>query len=488
MNSAEKKFHRLTKENYTRLVSLIQRLASGRRFVFLKRALHALHPTSLALLWDSFDESEREIILSQLASEYAAEFLTELGSDERTAIFRSKDTAWIFDRLEELETDDIAGILRDLSPRDTNFILRRFDKNYTGKIQEILKYPEGSAGALMTSDFLAVSRQATVKSIVSQFQKMAKQGARIPKKGSKAEAAAAANPASRGSKIEDLQFTFVVDRDNKFLGYIPLRKLILEKSSRKAQEIMQPAQVMVRPNEDQETVAQIFKDYNLLSLPVVDSRGILLGQITVDDVVDVLEEEATEDILRLGGVTQDAPHAQSLASMARGRLPWLAINLGTQVLAAWVVTFFDDTLSKVILLAPLMTVIGGQGGNATMQSVTVVVRSLALGQVNSQNAARVILKEIGVCSLNGTLIGIAAAGVVFAYTQKILLAGCILVGMMCNTFVAGAVGAMLPLGLKAIKIDPALASGPIATTFTDICGFTVFLGVATMVLHRFGTM
>lgn len=429
----------------------------------MKRALHALHPTSLALLWDSFDESEREIILGQLDSEYAAEFLTELGSDERTAIFRSKDTGWIFDRLEELQTDDIAGILRDLSSRDTNFILRRFDSNYTGKIKEILKYPEGSAGALMSSDFLAVSRTATVKSIVSQFQKLVK-----------------------NDELDDLQFTFVVDRDNRFLGYIPLRKLILEKSSRKAHEIMQPAQVMINPEQDQETVAKIFKDYNLLSLPVVDSQGILLGHITVDDVVDVLEEEATEDILRLGGVTQDAPHVQSLGRMARGRIPWLMINLGTQVMAAWVVTFFDETLSKVIILAPLMTIIGGQGGNATMQSVTVVVRSLALGQINSQNAWKVIMKEVGVCALNGAFIGIVSAGVVFSYTQKYLLAACMFIGMVCNTFVAGAVGSMLPLGLRRVNIDPALASGPIATTFTDICGFSVFLGVATFFLHRFG--
>ncbi len=370
--------------------------------------------------------------------------------------------------------------MRELSPRDTNFILRRFDKNYTGKIQEILKYKEGSAGAMMTSDFLAVSRQATVKSIISQFQKLVKQSTTAEKKA-KGSAAAGSH-----TKIDDLQFTFVVDRDNKFLGYIPLRKLILEKSSRKAFEIMQPAQVMVQPDQDQEAVAQILKDYNLLSLPVVDSRGILLGHITVDDVVDVLEEEATEDILRLGGVTQDAPHAQSMARMARGRLPWLAINLGTQVVAAWVVTFFDDTLSKVIILAPLMTIIGGQGGNATMQSVTVVVRSLALGQINSQNTAKVILKEIGVCAMNGALIGIVSAAVVFAYTQKPLIAACMVVGMVCNTFVAGAVGSILPLGLRRVGIDPALASGPIATTFTDICGFSVFLGVATYMLHRFG--
>ena len=481
MNTVEKKFHLLTKENYPRIVALLKRVAKQRRFLLMKRALHALHPTSLALLWDSFDESEREIILAQLDSEYAAEFLTELGSDERTAIFRSKDTGWIFDRLEELQTDDIAEILRELSPRDTNFILRRFDKNYTGKIQEILKYKEGSAGALMTSDFLAVSRQATVKSIISQFQKLVKQSTTAEKKNKALSASAGGH-----AKIDDLQFTFVVDRDNKFLGYIPLRKLILEKSSRKAFEIMQPAQVMVTPDQDQEAVAQIFKDYNLLSLPVVDSRGILLGQITVDDVVDVLEEEATEDILRLGGVTQDAPHAQSMARMARGRLPWLAINLGTQVVAAWVVTFFDDTLSKVIILAPLMTIIGGQGGNATMQSVTVVVRSLALGQINSQNTFKVILKEIGVCALNGALIGVVSAAVVFAYTQKPLIAACMVVGMICNTFVAGAVGSILPLGLRRVGIDPALASGPIATTFTDICGFSVFLGVATFLLHRFG--
>lgn len=487
MNASDRKFHLLTKDNYTRIVALIKKIILSRRFVPLKTVLHALHPTSLALLWDSFDESEREMILGQLSSDYAAEFLTELGSDERTAIFRSKDTAWIFDRLEELETDDIAEILRGLSPRDTNFILRRFDKNYTGKIQEILKYSEGTAGSLMTSDFLAVSRQATVKSIVSQFQKLVKKSSR------KDTARGSANPGAslHSGKLEDLQFIFVVDRDNKFLGYIPIRKLILEKSSRKAQDIMVPAQVMVHPHDDQEAVAQIFKDYNLLSLPVVDSRGILLGQITVDDIVDVLEEEATEDILRLGGVTQDtqnAPHTQSMARMARGRIPWLIINLVTQVLAAWVVTFFDDTLSKVILLAPLMTVIGGQGGNATMQSVTVVVRSLALGQINNKNVGRIILKEIGVCALNGLLIGLISGAVVWAYTQKTMLAFCMLFGMVCNMFVAGVVGASLPLVLKFARIDPALASGPIATTFTDICGFSVFLGIATVLLHRFGNL
>ncbi|HMV35165.1 MAG TPA: magnesium transporter [Turneriella sp.] len=481
MNTAEKKFHLLTKENYPKIVNLLRRLCKNRRFLLLKRALHTLHPTSLALLWDSFDESEREIILTQLSSEYAAEFLTELGSDERTAIFRSKDTAWIFDRLEELETDDIAGILRELDARDTNFILRRFDKNYTGKIKEILKYPEGSAGAMMTSDFLAVSRQATVKSIISQFQKLVKQNTAALKK---AKGAAATH-----TKLDDLQFTFVVDRDNKFLGYIPLRKLILEKSTRKAHEIMQPAQVMVHPEQDRESVGKIFKDYNLLSLPVVDSRGILLGHITVDDVVDVLEEEATEDILRLGGVTQDtqdAPHTHSIGRMARGRLPWLAINLVTQVLSAWIITFFDQTISKVILLAPLMTVIGGQGGNATMQSVTVVVRSLALGQINSQNIWKVVLKEIGVCSLNGLFIGTLAASMVLAYSQKPALAACMFIGLICNMFVAGAVGTLLPLGLRAVRVDPALASGPIATTFTDICGFSVFLGVATFLISQYG--
>jgi magnesium transporter len=463
MNTIEKKFHLLTKTNYTEIVELLRKLCRGRRFVLLKRALHSLHATSLALLWDSFDEAEREMILGQLTSEYAAEFLTELGSDEREAIFRSKDTAWIFDRLEELETDDIAVILRELNPRDTNFILRRFDKNYTGKIKEILKYPEGTAGALMSSDFLAVSRHATIKSIVSQFQKLVKH-----------------------DQLEDLQFTFVVDRGNKFVGYIPIRKLILEKSSRKAQEIMQPAQVMVGPEQDQETVAKIFKDYNLLSLPVVDSRGVLLGHITVDDVVDVLEEEATEDMLRLGGVTQDAPHVQSLGQMARGRLPWLTINLATQVLSAWIVTFFDETLSKVILLAPLMTVIGGQGGNATMQAVTVVVRSLALGQINGKNVSKVIAKEVGVSSLNGLAIGSFAAILVYSYTQRAGIAFCMFTGLVSNMFIAGLVGSLLPVVLRFFRLDPALAAGPIATTFTDMCGFSVFLGVATLLIGKFG--
>lgn len=450
--------------------------------------MHALHPTSLALLWDEFDEAEREIILSQLSSEYAAEFLTELDSDERTAIFRSKDTAWIFERLEELETDDIASILRELNVRDTNFILRRFDKNYTGKIKQVLKYSEGTAGALMKSDFLAVSRNATVKSIVSQFQKMVKQSSPKSRTPKNEESTETSTTNLGHGKLEDMQFTFVVDRDNKFLGYIPLRKLILEKSSRKASEIMLPAQVVVTPHEDQESVAQIFKNYNLLSLPVVDSRGILLGQITVDDVVDVLEEEATEDILRLGGVTQDAPQSQSLMRMARGRFPWLAVNLGMQVLSAWIVTFFDTTLAQVIILAPLMTVISGQGGNATMQSITVVVRSLALGQINARNVAKIISKEIFVSGMNGFLCGSLTAGVVYAYTGRPLLAFCIVFAMFCDMLFAGLVGSTLPLILKAARIDPALASGPLGTTLADICGFSVFLGTATILLARFGAL
>ncbi|HRP70903.1 MAG TPA: magnesium transporter, partial [Turneriella sp.] len=383
----------------------------------------------------------------------------------------------------------IANILRELNVRDTNFILRRFDKNYTGKIKQVLKYKEGTAGALMKSDFLAVSRHATVKSIVSQFQKMAKQGSGKNRKSSTVKEEAQTSSTNPGhGKLEDMQFTFVVDRDNKFLGYIPIRKLILEKPSARAAEIMLPAQVVVAPHEDQESVAQVFKNYNLLSLPVVDSRGILLGQITVDDVVDVLEEEATEDILRLGGVTQDAPQSQSLMRMARGRFPWLAINLGMQVLSAYIVTFFNETLAQVIILAPLMTVISGQGGNATMQSITVVVRSLALGQINARNIAKIISKEVAVSAMNGLLCGSLTAGVVYAYTGRPLVAFCIVFAMFCDMLFAGLVGSTLPLILKAARIDPALASGPLGTTMADICGFSVFLGTATILLQRFGAL
>ena len=466
MAAAVQEYILLTKENHSRVIRIIQKLCATRRLSTLTRMLARLHATTLALMWESFEESEREIILSLLQKERAAEFLTELDADEQSAIFRSKDTSWIFDRLEELQTDDIADIIKNLNPRDANFILRRFDKDYTEKIKELLKYREGTAGALMSSDFLAVSRQATVKSIIAQFQKLADE-----------------------QKFDDLQFVFVVDRNNKFLGYISLRKLLIEKGDKKASEIMTQAQIKITPDRDQEEVAQIFKDYNLLSLPVVNESGILLGHITVDDVVDVIEDEASEDILRLGGVLgSDALVSATVAKMAKGRLPWLAFNLATQMLAASIITIFNDTLGKALILAPLMTIVSGQGGNATVQTITIIVRSMALGEISKQNFVRTLLREIGIGLINGLLIGALLAGIVYLVEQKLYLSFAVMIAMTINMLIAATIGALIPVMMRALKIDPALASGPVCTTFTDICGFSAFLGAATFFMKHAGSL
>lgn len=446
-------------ENKARVLAALQRLSSSRRIQWLKRFLRMLHPKTMASLWEELSGPDQELILSLSDSEFSAELLTELDTEDREEIFKTKPSDWIFDRLDELESDDVADILRGLSRRDANFILRKFESVYSDKIKVLLNYPEGSAGSLMSSEFLAVNRSATVKSIITQFQKV------VDEEG-----------------VEDIHYIFVVDRGNRLLGYIPIRKLIIEKPGKKAFEIMKPSPVTIFPDQDQEQVANIFRDYNLLSAPVINENGILLGRITIDDVVDVLEEEASEDILRLGGVTNDENIYTPTMQSVKMRLPWLFVNLGTQMLAAFVVTFFSETISKMILLAPLMTVISGQGGNAAVQSITVVVRSLALGELGNTNAVRTILRESSVGLLTGIANGLIIGLAVFVYDKNFWLAIIIFIAMMANMFIAGFVGTVTPLVLKKLKIDPALASGPICTTFTDICGFTVFLALATLLL------
>jgi magnesium transporter len=450
-------------DNRVRVLGILKRLSASRRVQWLKKFILSLHPKTLAGFWEELETSDQELIISLADSEYSAELLTELDEENREEIFKSKDSSWIFDRLDELESDDVVEILRGLSQRDANFILRKFDATYSEKIKDLLNYPEGSAGSLMSSEFLAVNRNATVKSIISQFQKV------VDEEG-----------------VEDIHYVFVVDRGNRLLGYIPIRKLIIEKPGKKAFEIMRPSPVTITPDQDQEHVANIFRDYNLLSAPVVNEHGILLGRITIDDVMDVLAEEASEDILRLGGVTQDENiHTPTIQSV-KMRLPWLFVNLGTQMLAAFIVTFFSDTLSKMILLAPLMTVISGQGGNAAVQSITVVVRSLALGELGTTNAFRTVMRETTVGFLTGIANGILIGVAVYIYDKNIGLAVIIFIAMIANMFIAGLVGTVIPLALRKLKIDPALASGPICTTFTDICGFTVFLTLATVLISLTG--
>jgi magnesium transporter len=282
-------------------------------------------------------------------------------------------------------------------------------------------------------------------------------------------------------------YLFVVDKDRRLVGVVSLRQLLVAQPSRPIGDVMKRDVISVPVGTDQEEVANLMKKYDYLALPVVDAENRLLGIITVDDVVDVIEEEATEDVYRLGGVPDEEKVFSPLRFSLRRRLPWLFVNLGTAFLAAAVVGLFEATIAQVAILAAMQSIVAGMGGNAATQRVTILVRGLALDEVELKDALPVIGKE----ALLGLLQGLAIAAVVFVgvalWEQSIPLAAVIGVAMVGNLIVAGLAGAAVPFVLKALRIDPALASSVIVTTFTDCCGFAFALGLATIMLRYLPT-
>jgi magnesium transporter len=278
-------------------------------------------------------------------------------------------------------------------------------------------------------------------------------------------------------------YLYVVDARRHLVGVTSLRRLLLVAPETPLKRIMTPDLISVRVETDQEEVARLVASYNLLAVPVVDEENKLEGIITVDDVIDVIKDEATEDIYRLAGVSGDERVATPALEAFRNRLPWLAVNLATAFVAASVVALFEGTISRVTALAVFMPIVAGMGGNAAMQTLTVIVRGLALGELSWGNARKALVKEIAIGLGSGVTLGTAGALVAWATYGQPMIGLVLAMAMVCNMLVATVAGTLVPLGLKALKIDPALASSVFITTFTDVVGFASFLGFATIFIN-----
>jgi len=283
--------------------------------------------------------------------------------------------------------------------------------------------------------------------------------------------------------VEMVFYLYVVDARRHLVGVTSLRRLLLVSPETPLKRIMTPEVTSVRVDTDQEEVARQVASYNLLAVPVVDEENKLVGIVTVDDVIDVIKDEASEDLLRLAGVSGDERIATPAGESLRKRLPWLAINLGTAFVAASVVALFESTIQQVTALAIFMPIVAGMGGNAATQTLTVMVRALALGELSWDSARKALLKEAAVGLGNGVVLGVVAAGIAWLFKGEPMLGLLLGMAMVVNMFVAAVAGTLVPLGLKAMKIDPALASSVFITTFTDVVGFASFLGLATVFLR-----
>jgi magnesium transporter len=283
--------------------------------------------------------------------------------------------------------------------------------------------------------------------------------------------------------VEMVFYLYVVDGRRHLVGVTSLRRLLLVSPETPLKRIMTPEVTSVRVDTDQEEVARQVASYNLLAVPVVDEENKLVGIVTVDDVIDVIKDEASEDLLRLAGVSGDDSIATPAAESLRKRLPWLAINLGTAFVAASVVALFEGTIQQVTALAIFMPIVAGMGGNAATQTLTVIVRALALGELSWDTARKALMKESLVGLGNGIALGIVAAAIAWLFKGEPMLGLLLGMAMVVNMFVAATAGTLVPLGLKALKVDPALASSVFITTFTDVVGFASFLGLATVFLR-----
>jgi len=329
----------------------------------------------------------------------------------------------------------------------------------SGEVENLLEYAEQTAGRIMNPNVFALAEDMTVGEAITALQ------------------------SSRD--VEMVFYLYIVDARRHLVGVTSLRRLLLVSPETPLKRIMTPEPISARVDMDQEEVARLVASYNLLAIPVVEESNKLVGLITVDDVIDVIKDEATEDLYRLAGVSSDERVFTPAGESLRKRMPWLIVNLATAFMAAAVVGIFQNTISAWVALAVFMPIVAGMGGNAATQTLTVIVRGIALGELTWGNSRKALNKELLVGVGNGLVVGTIAALVAWVMNGDPRLGIILALAMVVNLFVAGLAGTLIPLGLKAIKVDPALASAVFITTFTDVAGFASFLGLATLFLRYF---
>ena len=423
----------------------------------LLNLLQKQHPADLAQIFSDLPNREREAAFSILADRngrLAMEAVSELGPENGAALLATRPAEEIAKLAQEIPSDDAAALIDYLPEELSAAVLDLMRPKESGVVENLLEYDEQTAGRIMNPHVFALNEDMTVGEAITELQ--------------------------TNRDVEMVFYLYVVDERRHLVGVVSLRRLLLVSPETPLKRIMTADLISARVDTDQEEVARQVAAYNLLAIPVVDEENKLVGIITVDDVIDVIKEEATEDILRLAGVATDDRASTPTGESFRKRLPWLAINLATAFIAAAVIASFEGTLRQFTALAFFLPIVAGMGGNAGTQTLTVIVRGIALGELVWSNARKALLKEVVVGLGNGLVLGTLAAGAVWVLRGDPMLGGVLGMAMVVNMFVAAAAGTLIPLGLRAVNVDPALASSIFITTMTDVFGFFVYLGLATV--------
>ena len=422
----------------------------------LAEMIEFIHPVDILEVIHEYKEDE-DVIMKRLPSEILAEIVDEEEDEEKYGLLSHFSDTEQMVILEEMSSDEITDLVSVLDEAESEDVLSKMNVEDRQEVRELLSYDADTAGGLMATEFISLSQHMSVLQTLEYLQKAAQDA-------------------------EMAYYLYVVDQSNVLTGVVSLREIVAHSFDTQIRDIANPNVISVPASTDQEEVARIFSKYSFLMMPVVDEHDHILGVITVDDVMDIIEEENTEDIHRLAQINEEEKVDGSLIESLKSRLPWLLINLLTAFLASSVVAVFSGTIEKVVALAAVNPIIAGMGGNAGTQSLTIVVRGIALGELTGDNARRVFFKEFGVGILSGVSIGLVVALLCGVMQQNPIFGLVVGLAMLLNMAFATIAGYAVPVILKKINVDPALASSVFVTTVTDVLGFFFFLGLATLFL------
>ncbi|HRR21849.1 MAG TPA: magnesium transporter [Desulfomonilia bacterium] len=419
--------------------------------------LHDLKPVEIAELIEALDEESRGKFFVLLDVDTASEVIAELSSESREDIIdgmSDKDLARI---VQDMDSDDAADLVGDLHAERAERVLAELSPEDSFDIKALLKYPEDTAGGIMQRELISALPNATVDEVIAEIRRL-------------------------HTEIQNIHMVYVVDNRRMLVGTVPLVNLILSKPDATMAQIMDLDPMTVPVDMDQEQVANLFKRYDSMVMPVVDEQGVLLGRITVDDVVDIMEEEATEDMFMLAGAEEDLL-SSSVIRNASTRIPWLFVSWVGGVLATFLIRGFETTISKVVGLAAFMPIILGMGGNVASQAVALIVRGIATGASSTTNFKSIVIKQIGVGILLGAMFGAMLGAIAFfLYPDELRISVVVALSILISMSLASFTGTLLPILFYKFDKDPAVASGPFVTTAMDIMGVAAYLGIAVALI------
>ena len=453
MSNSDKKRITLSEE----LIEEIKELISKNNAQELKEIIYSMKPADVADLIEHLDSEERMFIFKILEPDGAGEVLMEVEPPIQESIIEKMDNESLSEIVETLDSDDAADLVGYLPEDRAKQIIESVEEDVSEELKKLLPYPEDTAGGIMALEFVAVKADATIKDAIEEIKQ-------------------------KKDEIENLYHIWVVDKEGRLVGVVSIKDLLFEPPEKKIKEIMNPDVIFVNVYTDQEEVARLFKKYDLVSIPVVDENNRLVGRITYDDIIDVIEEEVDEDISIMAGIVDQEIAEESSFKITKARLPWLIISFIGEMVSAIVINRFEASIQKIIALSFFFPVIMALGGATSQQAAIIVVRGLATGDISVLSLGKRILVEIKSSLLIGMILGILLGTVVSVWISNWHLGVVVACALMIIILNAGFIGSAVPIALYKMNIDPAFATGPFVATTNDILGLLIYLSLVTWFL------